>query len=58
MLTNNPNDIFRPWLEANVGQQGLDWDWRIVRDTFDMIEIRFSRSKESLAVQVALMWGD
>lgn len=26
--SSDPNDHFRPWLEENVGRQGIDWEWR------------------------------
>lgn len=28
VLSADPNDHYRPWLEENIGRQGWDWDWR------------------------------
>lgn len=58
VLSGDPNDHYRPWLEANVGRQCWDWDWKIREDTVDDLVIRFRRGKEHLAVQAALMWGE
>lgn len=35
----DPNIIIRPWLEKNVGKQGLHWSWCL--HNIDKIEVRF-----------------
>lgn len=27
--SSDPNEFYRYWLEANVGRQGWEWDWRV-----------------------------
>ena len=43
MPTGNPepNEHYRPWLEINVGKQGIDWDWDISNHDFKVLEIYF-----------------
>lgn len=61
----DPNDHYRPWLEANVGKQKWDWDWRIgnvvasnnVTYGYDTIEIKIRKSKAELATIAALKWS-
>ena len=62
----DPNDHYRPWLEANVGKQGWDWDWRIgppAADNghgllgHDTLIIKMRKSKASLASIAALKWA-
>ena len=68
MHSADPNDHYRPWLEENCGRQGWDWDWHAVwqRDVFrvynnpyqldDVVEIKFRKGKESIAVLAKLRW--
>lgn len=43
--TRDPNDRYRPWLEENVGKQGIEWNWDLAKDDYRILEIVFS-SKE------------
>jgi hypothetical protein len=65
----DPNDHYRPWLEANVGRQGWDWQWRhrIVTTMYspgyedemitgDKVVIKFRWGKERQAMLANLMW--
>jgi hypothetical protein len=65
----DPNDHFRPWLEANVGRQGWDWDWRMGPTTGamggvgkptiftgDYLVIKFRRGREKYATMFTLIW--
>lgn len=59
--TSDPNDHYRPWLEANVGRQGWDWDWRIgvvaaQTEVQDTLVIKFRRKKEKYATIAKLKW--
>lgn len=55
----DPNDHYRPWMEANVGRQGWDWDWGMAdRDAIDnRLTIKFRRGKDECATMAALMWA-
>lgn len=70
--STDPNDHYRPWLEATVGRQGWDWDWKIgpvtrieffnSNDAYDFeslgdkLEIKFRKGKEKYATMFALRW--
>lgn len=54
----DPNDHYRPWLEANVGSQNWDWSWDM-RDNDvaeNVLSIKFRKGKEQYASMVALKW--
>jgi len=57
MFSADPNDHYRPWMEANVGRQGWDWNWRIDSVEGDTLAIKFRRSKEYYASLAALRWS-
>ena len=53
----DPNDHYRPWLEANVGRQGWDWNWRLDDDIMeDQLTIKFRRRHEKYATIAVLRW--
>lgn len=52
--TDEPNVHYRPWLEKNVGKQGIKWDWDFCHNNLDMIEIQFT--DEAHAVLFELTW--
>lgn len=54
----DPNDHYRPWMEANVGRQNWDWSWDM-RDNDvaeNVLSIKFRKGKEQYASMVALKW--
>lgn len=62
----DPNDHYRPWLEANVGKQGWDWDWKIgsiAADNgtgtfgYDTVCIKLRKKHEHFASVIALKWA-
>lgn len=56
----DPNNHYRPWMEANVGTQCWDWDWDL-RDNdlaTNKLTIKFRRGKEQWATQAQLKWSD
>lgn len=55
----DPNDHYRPWMEANVGRQCWDWDWDLLgSDARDnSLTIKFRRGKEQQAMEAALKWS-
>lgn len=66
VMSADPNDHYRPWLEQNVGRQGWDWDWRIgtiAADNgsgtrgYDTLTIKFRKKHAALASFAAIKWG-
>jgi hypothetical protein len=68
--SSDPNDHYRPFLEKNVGKQGIDWDWRIqVGNSMwtpgyedqdiqsDKVVIKFRKGKEKWASITMIMWS-
>ena len=54
VLTNDPNDHYRPWLEHNVGKQHWDWNVSIAKNK---IIIKFRMGKKSQMMQAAMQWS-
>lgn len=51
------SNTMRPWLEHNVGRQGLDWDWMFkFKDSHDEIKIKFRKGKEQWATIAQILW--
>lgn len=64
--STDPNDHWRPWLEANVGEQHHEWDWDWVCDppglyyadgTASFVRITFGTGKEIWATLAMLKFG-
>jgi hypothetical protein len=57
----DPNDHYRPWLEANVGRQYWDWDWAVggfsAISGSDTLRIKFRKRNSHFASMVILLWG-
>lgn len=55
----DPNDHYRPWLEANVGRQGWDWNWGMANSdaTQDRLTIKIRQKKASYATIAAVRWS-
>lgn len=55
----DPNDHYRPWLEANIGRQGWDWNWGMAaRDALDdRLTIKIRRKHAVYATMLALRWN-
>lgn len=56
VYSSDPNDHYRPWLEANVGRQGWDWEWFLNFRLDNTLDIKFRKGKEEFAIQALLMW--
>ena len=58
LFSSDPNDHYRPWLETEVGKQGIVWDWELEgSDTLDnTLTIKFLLGKEQYASMAALKW--
>ena len=54
----DPNDHYRPWLEANVGRQGWDWNWGMAdRDATDnRLTIKIRQKYAGYATIALLRW--
>jgi hypothetical protein len=58
----DPNNYYRPWMEANVGRQGWDWDWGYTdaasHDVSDYkLTIKIRRKHAAYATIMALKWA-
>lgn len=58
VYSSDPNEHYRPWLEANVGRQGWDWDWSLDFSLDNTLIIKFRKGKEEWATQASLMWNN
>jgi hypothetical protein len=47
-----PNDHYRQWLEENIGQQCIDWDWYINSVVSNLIRIDFLRSDDAILFEL------
>jgi len=54
----DPNDFYRPWMEANVGKQKWDWDWGFVGNDVsnNCLTIKVRQTKAKYATMIALNW--
>ena len=54
----DPNDHYRPWLEANVGRQGWDWNWQVLDNDVadDQLTIKFRRRHAKYATIAVMRW--
>lgn len=57
--SDEPNDHYRPWLEANVGRQGWDWRWDYhhLSATEAVVILTVRKGKAPLASAAALKWS-
>jgi hypothetical protein len=55
----DPNAHYRPWMEKNVGRQGLDWNWGMAdRDATDnRLTIKIRQKHHECAILAKLMWS-
>lgn len=55
----DPNDHYRPWMEANVGRQKWDWDWGMANtDVSDnRLTIKIRQKHSECAIIAKLMWS-
>ena len=55
----DPNDHYRPWMEAHVGRQKWDWDWGMAnRDATDnRLTIKIRQKHAKYATIAALRWA-
>lgn len=56
-FSSDPNEIWRPELESNVGTQHIDWDWDIDKKIPNAIAIKFRRGKKDWATYFKLKWS-
>lgn len=48
-----PNDHYRPWLEKNIGAQGINWNWCIHEHNIDLLEIHFADKEHATLFELA-----
>lgn len=55
----DPNDHYRPWMEAHVGRQGWDWNWGMAnRDATDnRLTIKIRQKHQECAIIAKMMWS-
>lgn len=53
---DDPNNLWRPWLEEHIGMQGWSWDWRISQNCYD-VEILVRRNKAKYLTAFLLRWS-
>ena len=56
--TADPNELIRPWLEENVGKQGLNWSWDVVYSESagcDRLKVNFLNKNK--AIMFKLIYG-
>lgn len=54
--SSDPNDHYRAELEAAVGKQGRDWDWRVSDDSYKLT-IKVRNTHAAWATMALLKWG-
>ena len=47
-----PNKHYRPWLEENVGKQGVSWNWRIHSVVGDELSIDFADKGDAILFEL------
>lgn len=59
LMSADPNEHYRPWLEQYVGRQGWDWNWGMARcDVEDnRLTIKIRRQHENCATIMAMRWA-
>ena len=59
VMSADPNDHYRPWLEKNVGRQGWDWNWglRDNNSAENRLTIKVRKKHAKWLTMAALMWG-
>jgi len=45
---DDPNEIWKPWLEQNVGRQQRSWEWWLHNDV-KTVKIRFLKKEDAVA---------
>lgn len=55
----DPNDHYRPWMEANVGRQKWDWDWGLANmdATDNRLTIKIRQKHKESAILAKLQWS-
>lgn len=55
----DPNDHYRPWMEAHVGRQKWDWDWGMANNDVsgNRLTIKIRQKHHECAIIAKLMWS-
>jgi hypothetical protein len=57
VLSSDPNDHYREILEANVGKQKWDWDWKVGSVDVNTLDIKFRNKHKEFALLFQLTYG-
>jgi hypothetical protein len=59
VMSADPNDHYRPWMEANVGQQGWDWNWGMANNDVsdNRLTIKIRQRHQDCAIIAKIMWS-
>ena len=59
LLSADPNDHYRPWMEEHVGKQGRDWNWGLSGNdaSKNRLTIKIRRKHAKCATIAALKWS-
>jgi hypothetical protein len=51
---DDPNRVYRPWLEKNVGEQKKMWDWDMAPDLINMVEVVFVQEEHAILFALSI----
>ncbi len=59
LLSADPNDHYRPWMEQHVGRQGWDWNWGMAGNDVseNRLTIKIRRKYQDCAIIAKLQWS-
>jgi hypothetical protein len=59
VMSADPNDHYRPWLEKHVGKQAWAWDWKMAENDVadNRLTLRIRRDKAKYATLAAVRWA-
>jgi len=55
--SSDPNYFYRPYLEENIGNQGVDWNWRMGVWEDNTLLIKLRLGKEKWASHLVILWS-
>ena len=52
-----PNESYRPWLEDNIGTQGVEWEWGIDSYRENQLFINFASKESAVLFEIVFAWA-
>lgn len=49
----DPNERYRTWLEENVGEQGINWNWDIKSVTANLLDVSFDQESDAVLFRLS-----